>query len=43
MHEPTSDYEQGRADEARDEESGRFNRQPETSETEAERQRERPV
>jgi FtsZ-interacting cell division protein ZipA len=33
MHEPTSDYEQGRRDEAHDEESGRFNRSPETERT----------
>jgi len=31
MHEPTSDYEQGRVDEARDE--GRFGRSPETEQT----------
>ena len=31
MHEPTSDYEQGRADEAR-EQQGRFERAPEAAE-----------
>jgi FtsZ-interacting cell division protein ZipA len=30
MHEPASDYEQGRLDEARDEQGGRFARSPET-------------
>jgi hypothetical protein len=33
MHEPRTDYEQGRVDEAR-EEQGRFNRSPETEQTE---------
>jgi hypothetical protein len=33
MHEPTSDYEQGRIDEARDEDKGRFERRPETERT----------
>ena len=30
MHEPTGDYEQGRADEAREEDGGRFARAPES-------------
>jgi FtsZ-interacting cell division protein ZipA len=33
MHEPASDYEQGRIDEARDEQGGRFARQPEKERT----------
>ncbi len=42
MHEPSSDYEQGRADEARDEQQGRFNRTPETERTD-DPSRSRPV
>jgi FtsZ-interacting cell division protein ZipA len=33
MHEPATDYEQGRIDEARDEQAGRFSRSPEAERT----------